>query len=265
MNPEGVTETAQRRDIPRVCPKRDKLMAQTSFITGQYVCVHQVAATVLQRVVAFLVDLCVMFFSSLIVGIIVGNLAIMLGSGTIVLMLILNIPILMYPLLMEVFNHGQSLGKKLVGIKVVCLDGSTPPISSYILRWVLLLVDTMAFIGLTCIVFTRNSQRLGDLAAGTTVVSLAREGYYGNLFNFSFAESGYQPIYPQATNLSMSQFRLIASILSSRPNALRNDRILRLAEKTRRVMGVNVAPGTDAEYFLVNVYNDYQYFMSKMV
>ena len=240
-------------------------MAQTSFITGQYVCVHQAAATVLQRVVAFLIDLCVMYFSGLIVGILLGTMALSTGIGSVVLMLILMIPILMYPLLMEVFNHGQSLGKKLVGIKVVSLDGSTPAISSYILRWILLLVDTMAFIGLTCIVFTRNSQRLGDLAAGTTVVSLSREGYRGNLFNFSFAESNYYPTYPQVTNLSMAQFRLIANILYARPNPKRNDRLLRLAEKTRRIMGVNVALGTDAEYFLVNVYNDYQYFMSKMV
>lgn len=240
-------------------------MAQTSIITGQYVCLHQMAATVLQRVVAFLIDLCVMFFGSLIVGMIVGYLAIRSGTGALVVMLILNIPIMMYPLLMEVFNHGQSLGKKLMGIKVVNLDGSTPAISSYLLRWILLLVDMTAFIGLTCIVFTRNSQRLGDLAAGTTVVSLTRDSQNSPLINFSFAESNYYPTYPQATNLSMSQFRLIANVLYARPSYLRNNRLLRLAEKTRRVMGINVTPGTDAEYFLVNVYNDYQYYMSQVV
>lgn len=238
-------------------------MAQTNFITSQYVCVHQKAATVLQRFCAFLLDLVIMYLSILFVAMMVGLLAIGSGTVSLVLLLLFAIPILMYPLLMEVFFHGQSLGKKLMGIKVVSLDGSTPAISSYILRWVLLLVDMTAFIGLTSIVFTRNSQRLGDLAAGTTVVRLAREKQNYRLFNFSFAEANYSPNYPQATNLSMPQFRLIANILYSRPSYVRNNRLLRLAEKTRRVMGVNVAQGTDAEHFLVNVYNDYQYYMSK--
>ncbi len=240
-------------------------MAQTNFITSQYVCVHQKAATVLQRFCAFLLDLVFMNICLMVLGMILGLLAWNSGTAPLVLALILTIPILMYPLLMEVFYHGQSFGKKLMGIKVVSLDGSTPAISSYILRWVLLLVDMTGFIGLTSIVFTRNSQRLGDLAAGTTVVRLERERQNYRLFNFSFAEANYCPNYPQVTNLSMPQFRLIANILYSRHSFVRNNRLLRLAEKTRRVMGVNVAQGTDAEHFLVNVYNDYQYYMSKMV
>lgn len=224
------------------------------------------AATVLQRFFAFLIDSIVMFLCYLLFVMIVGYLAAYgNASASIAMILIFSILVMMYPLLMEVFNHGQTLGKKLMGIKVVSLDGSTPAISSYILRWALLLVDITAFIGLTSIVFTRNSQRLGDLAAGTTVVRLERQQQKNNLFNFSFAESNYNPTYPQATNLSMPQFRVIANILNARPDNLRNNRLLRLAEKTRRVMGVNVPPGTDAEYFLVNVYNDYQYYMSKVV
>lgn len=239
-------------------------MAQTSFVTSQYVCVHQTAATVLQRFAAFLLDLLVIYFAFIILGMIVG-----LFSGvsklSVILSVILIIAVLMYPLLMEIFCHGQSLGKKLMGIKVVGLDGSTPAISSYLLRWLLLPVDMMVFIGVTSVVFTRNSQRLGDLAAGTVVVKAKREWYNINLFNFSFAESNYNPTYPQSTNLSMPQLRLIANILFSMPDYTRNDRLLRLAEKTRRVMGVNVAPGTDAERFLFTVYNDYQYYMSRMV
>lgn len=239
-------------------------MAQTSFVTGQYVCVHQTAATVLQRSVAFLLDLVFMYFALTIFGMMVGFSSNgMDGTFSLVFLLIFSIIILMYPLIMEIFFHGQSFGKKLMGIKVISLDGSTPPISSYLLRWLLLPVDMMAFIGVTSVVFTRNSQRLGDLAAGTVVVRSKREWHNLNLYNFSFAETNYYPTYPQSINLSMPQLRLIASILFSGPSYTRNDRLLRLAEKTRRVMGVSVAEGTDAERFLFTVYNDYQYYMSK--
>ena len=50
-------------------------MAQTNFITSQYVCVHQKAATVLQRFCAFLLDLVFMNICLMVLGMILGLLA----------------------------------------------------------------------------------------------------------------------------------------------------------------------------------------------
>lgn len=70
------------------------------------------------------------------------------------------------------FNHGQSFGKKLINIRVVKVDGSTPSIGSYLLRWLLFPIDgpITSGLGLLVVLLNKNNQRLGDLAAGTMVI-----------------------------------------------------------------------------------------------
>lgn len=70
---------------------------------------------------------------------------------------------------------GQTLGKRVLGIRVATLDGRRASAGSVLLRTVLRLVDALPFlylVGLISVVATgRNRrQRLGDLAAGTAVV-----------------------------------------------------------------------------------------------
>lgn len=52
-------------------------------------------------------------------------------------MIVVYLPVLGYSFLCEMFNHGRSFGKNLMNIRVVKADGSTPGISSYLLRWLL--------------------------------------------------------------------------------------------------------------------------------
>ena len=67
---------------------------------------------------------------------------------------------------------GQTLGKKLLGIRVVMAGGGTPGTGAIVVRTVLRIVDGFAFylVGLIVILATgKKRQRLGDLAGGTTV------------------------------------------------------------------------------------------------
>src|SRR5690606_34920667 len=84
------------------------------------------------------------------------------------------LPVIFYHLLCEVFMDGQTFGKKAIDIKVVKLDGSQPSVGSYFLRWLLQIVDLPFFgaIGIITILVNGKGQRVGDLAAGTTVISL---------------------------------------------------------------------------------------------
>jgi uncharacterized RDD family membrane protein YckC len=68
---------------------------------------------------------------------------------------------------------GRTIGKALVRIRVVSEDGSTPSAGASLTRNVLRLVDWLPLlyvVGLATMVFSTNSQRLGDRLAGTTVV-----------------------------------------------------------------------------------------------
>src|SRR5574341_1922061 len=87
----------------------------------------------------------------------------------------LYLPAFLYDLLCESLMDGQSLGKKLLKIKVIKLDGSPPDFGSYLLRWLLRWLDvTICWGGIAILTILINGrgQRLGDLAAGTTVIKL---------------------------------------------------------------------------------------------
>ena len=83
------------------------------------------------------------------------------------------LPAIFYHFLMELFNHGQSVGKMVMRIRVVKKDGTTPGIGDFFMRWLLQLVDLgFSGVGALVILISKNSQRLGDLAAGTMVIQL---------------------------------------------------------------------------------------------
>ena len=94
-----------------------------------------------------------------------GGSAFLLMSGTIV-------AAFAYYALLEGFWNGQTVGKKLLGIKVVRLDGRPPDFAQAMMRTLLRLVDGLFFyfLGAMFVITSRRQQRLGDRVAGTTVV-----------------------------------------------------------------------------------------------
>ena len=73
----------------------------------------------------------------------------------------------------EVRRAGRSPGKRRMGMRVVGIDGYPIGFVQSAVRNLLRLVDSLPgnyLVGLACIFFSRNHQRLGDLAAGTVVV-----------------------------------------------------------------------------------------------
>lgn len=97
------------------------------------------------------------------------------AADSLALLSLASLPYLFYFLVCEVFFDGQSIGKKMSRLKVARLDGDQPTVGNYLLRWLLRPIDigiSSGLIGLVSILVTRHGQRLGDLAAGTTVVKL---------------------------------------------------------------------------------------------
>lgn len=70
-------------------------------------------------------------------------------------------------------TSGQTLGKKLIGIKVVKEDGKAANMTDAFLRTLLRLIDALPFlylIGFILILATEKKQRIGDMVAKTIVV-----------------------------------------------------------------------------------------------
>lgn len=82
-----------------------------------------------------------------------------------------------YFVLLEWLWQGQTVGKRLYGLRVIRDDGAPAGFVAVLIRNLIRIIDFLpAFygLGLLMIIFTPRSQRLGDLAAGTYVVRAPR-------------------------------------------------------------------------------------------
>jgi uncharacterized RDD family membrane protein YckC len=80
----------------------------------------------------------------------------------------------LYPVLFELLMRGQTPGKKVLGIAVVNDDLSPVTLGTSLLRNLLRTVDFLPLFylgGVVTMLSNRRFQRLGDLAAGTLVIS----------------------------------------------------------------------------------------------
>ena len=99
-----------------------------------------------------------------------------IGTG-VLLFLYFLLPIL-YFVLQEGLGNGQTLGKRAMKIRVRMADGTPVGLEAAILRNLLRPADMVPppyLIGLASIFLSPSAQRLGDLAAGTVVVSERQE------------------------------------------------------------------------------------------
>ena len=235
-------------------------MADSTIITGQYVQIDQTPAGIGERMLGRMIDivLITLYFFAIYVIFIIGVTRD--DEATMALFIILMLPVMFYSLLCELFNRGQSPGKKLLGIRVVMKDGTRPTLSAYLLRWLMLLVDIWLFqwIGVLSILMTKNNQRLGDLAAGTLVI---KEKDFRKinvtLDEFRHLSINYRPIFPQAENLSLEQTNLINEIFY-RNDRNRPMRIHELGAKVREFLHIN--PPISDEDLLQTLMRDYQYY-----
>lgn len=126
------------------------------------------------RAVAFAIDfLCLMAVLSAL-GPFLATLGVLGGDAGVGMIVLLQF-ILMegFRMIMELLWRGQTVGKRLMGLRVIDENGLKLRPSQVVVRNILRFVDILpvfyALGGLVCL-FSKRSQRLGDLAAGTVVV-----------------------------------------------------------------------------------------------
>ncbi|NDW12282.1 RDD family protein [Bacteroides sp. 214] len=243
-------------------------MADSTIITGQYVRINQVPASIGERIFARIVDYIILFLYVIATFFVLDKLYIGSYANTNVILtfILIYMPILFYSLLCEVFNNGQSIGKRLFNIRVVKVDGSIPTLSAYLLRWLLYLVDVPLTSGLGVIVvlITKNHQRLGDLAAGTMVIKERNyKKIHVSLDEFNFLSDNYKPVFPQAAELSLEQINVITKTLQAHGKE-RELHIQQLAGKVHKLLAIQTTP-INQEQFLQTLVRDYQYFALQLI
>ena len=225
--------------------------------TAQNVEISYKLAGLGNRVLAKLLDLIIIAGYIIAVGFALTGLEFM-GWGLVVFFL----PILLYTLLFEVMNNGQTPGKSVLRIKVVSLDGTPLSLSQLLIRWLLQSVDVWmmsGLAGLISIVSGTKQQRLGDMAAGTIVVSLKQDSSLGKTA-YVKVEEDYQPLYTQASQLSEQDVRIIKTVLTDRSDN-RYALMSKAAAKIEELLEVNKK--VSSQEFLKTVVKDYNYYQNE--
>ncbi len=239
-------------------------MAESNIVTGQYVRISQTPASIGTRVVAQLIDGFVV--ACYVVGIAQLLINFEIYFDETLYYILMFLPAVFYSFFFEVFNNGRSLGKMAMHTKVVKIDGSSPTIGDYFMRWLLRIIDIHFMgVGIVSILLSKNSQRLGDIAAGTMVIS--QKNYHKiqvSLDEFTYLERNYKPVYAQAEDLTLNQLDIIQRTLNAEYNYEREMRINKLAEKVRQALRI---PNDNVpnEKFLYTIVRDYQHYSLEII
>ncbi|MCG6890878.1 MAG: RDD family protein [Gammaproteobacteria bacterium] len=190
-------------------PTREDFLLDTAYRVEIPGGIHLEAQVVgpIPRIFAFTIDL-------VIRGIILAALSIasiplgLDGVGGGFFLILLFVIEWLYPVLFELLARGQTPGKKLLGIAVVNDDLSPVTLGSSLVRNLLRTVDFLPFFylaGVVTMLSNRHFQRLGDLAAGTLVISIAKSAQAASL-------EDVPPLAP-VTQLSRSEQTAIVEFL----------------------------------------------------
>lgn len=164
-----------------------------------------------------------------------------------------------YNLICEVFMNGQCIGKRLMKIKVISLNGGQASIGQYFIRWLFRLVDfwlTAQVGGLICVAVSENKQRIGDIVAGTTVIKTEPRTHIGHIA-FQAVEESYAPVFHNTNLLSDRDIELIHEVIATYYKTYNPDLIYATAAKVAGILAVSRPEGMNEMDFLKTVVKDY--------
>jgi uncharacterized RDD family membrane protein YckC len=181
--------------------------------------------------------------------------------------LIFMLPILFYELASEIILEGQSLGKRAMNIKVIMLDGSQPHIANYFLRWLVRLFEVSAFSGAVALVtaaVSTKGQRIGDMAAGTTVVKLnaSRNIERPSLSELEEGEN-YVAMFPEVVQLTDRDVNIAREVLDAYHKTGNLDLIKTMNYQLKEVLGIYSTNNFTEVALLQQLIKDYDNLTSK--
>ncbi len=228
--------------------------------TAQNISIHQNVAHITTRLGSFLLDLLIIICYIISLAFLISWLDLKFGMQQWAISLILSLPILFYTLIFETLWNGQTPGKWANKIRVVKLDGSKPTLGSYVLRWLMRIIDIQMATGsvaVLTILLNGKGQRLGDIAAGTTIISEKKRVTLQEVL-LADAPEDYTPTFPQVTLLSDADAQTIKKLYHSALQKRKHAIILKLHERVVEITGIK----TDLKpiNFLNVVLTDYDYF-----
>ncbi len=218
--------------------------------TSQNVNITYEICSIGNRILAFIIDTLVITGFVIVIMFILSEIARVSSS----LFLIGMLPVFFYHFMCELFMNGQSIGKRAMKIKVIKADGSSASFTNYFIRFLLRPIDSFYFIGLAFIFFTKKGQRLGDLAANTTLIKVKEEVSFSSL-KASMESSQQEITFPEVTQLKDKDIEIIKRVLTNWKTQPNHENIVLLAEKTQSLLEINT--NLPPYQFLKTILQDY--------
>lgn len=252
-------------------------MAEIQITTTQNVTIAFRAAEAGERIFAFAIDWVIKYSYLGLVIAIFSNVLKYYGTSldqlldadmwsAVALFILLALPVFFYTLILESLLSGQTVGKKLIKIQVVKIDGYQASLIDFFIRWSMRLVDFNIFNGmvaLVCIGSTKKNQRLGDLASGTAVISFKKK--FGiNHTILQEIKQDYQPIFASVIKLSDNDVRIIKENYIKAKEKNDHSTMLILKEKIIKVIEQEPDSSYTAEQFISRIIGDYNYYTQNM-
>ena len=169
------------------------------------------------------------------------------------------LPALIYHLLCETFLNGQSFGKKILSIKVIKLNGTQPNFSSFLIRSMFRLIDR-PMLALITIAVTKNSQRFGDMIAGTTVIQLNKPFTINDTI-LNLQKPNYKIVYQQIALLTDKDANTIKEVIEFSRIQNQPQHLDLLSSKIKSKYGITSTTQSNIEFLntLLNDYTHYQF------
>lgn len=247
-------------------------MSELSINTTQNVKINFIAATVGERLGSFFIDLAIIIsywyavslfvFDWLQLDRLMSNMD-QWSKGAVYL--IIYSPMIVYSLVLESVFEGQSFGKKLVKIKVVKIDGYQAGFGDYLVRWFFRVIDFFTLFGLPgliTVITSQKSQRLGDMAAGTAVITLKNKINISHTILEEIGDS-YVPTYPLVIKLSDNDMRIIKETFQKAEAKNDHEIIYKLVAKIESVTGIKNQSGNNSDFIRV-ILKDYNFYTQHM-
>lgn len=202
------------------------------------------------------------------------------------LSLLFFLPFLLYHVVLEVTMNGQSIGKKIMGIKVVSENGGKPSIGQFVIRWLIRTSDYTLIIVIILIPYaqifgaqvywgvagaialliadlvlvnTSKQQRLGDILAHTVLINTRQNERLTDTVFLEVSEQ-YVPRFPQIMQLSDKDINALKGIIDTAKKQKDSNMAYMAAEKIKAHLQIDTA--LEPEEFLEVLLKDYNFLSS---
>lgn len=173
--------------------------------------------------------------------------------------------VLLYPLVLEILLNGQTIGKLIMKIRVVRLDGNRANNFDYFLRWIIGIVEIYLFFGMIALItaiINKNGQRLGDIVANTCLIDLNPKLDLSQTI-FADVSETYKIRFPEVYRLSDRDINIVKENFTSALKTNNYDVLLKLTRKLEEIMDVKSDGLGNIDFIQVIIQDHYHFHKDK--